>query len=162
MQLNKVVEWQKNPRILTKRMASSLRKCIEKFGFIDKPILNKDFTLIGGHQRIRILREKGIQEIECYVADAQLSVSDAEELALSLNKKTADWDWDKLANEFDLESLLASGFEAKDFVGKGEKSSKPCISFDFDTQDELEEAVEKVLSFSIDLKGCKVRVKNGG
>jgi len=77
------------------------------------------------------------------------------------NKATADWDWDKLANEFDIESLLSGGFELKDFAEKGEKQSKPSISFVFDSQEELDRATDKIHGLSLELEGCKVRVKNG-
>jgi ParB-like chromosome segregation protein Spo0J len=134
---------------------------MEEFGLIDKPILNKDFTIIGGHQRVRLLIKEGHAEIECNVADVLLTERQAEKLALLLNKATADWDWDKLANEFDIESLLAGGFEAKDFTGKGENQSKPSVSFVFDSQEELERAQDKILELSLEIEGCKVRVKNG-
>jgi ParB-like chromosome segregation protein Spo0J len=159
--LSQVTEWSKNPRILTKTRAKQIKACIDKFGMIDKPILNQDLTIIGGHQRIRLMLQSGINEIDCYVCDQQLSERDAEELALSLNKLTADWDWDRLANEFDYESLLAGGFEAKDFTGKGKSLHKPSITFDFDSQEDLEKATDRLLEVSCELEGCKVRVKNG-
>jgi len=152
--------WSKNPRILKTEKAKQLKACIDKFGLIDKPILNKDLTVIGGHQRINILKKHAV-DLECYVADVQLSEKDAEELALSLNKKTGEWDWDKLANEFDLDSLLAGGFESKDFLDKGVKQSKPSITFDFESQEDLDKAMDKIIGFSMEIPECKVRVKNG-
>lgn len=129
---------------------------------IDKPILNQDMTIIGGHQRIRMLLESGISEQECYVCDQLLNERDAEELALSLNKMTAEWDWDKLANEFDYESLLAGGFEAKDFTGKGSANKNPknpSVTFDFESAEDLEKATDRLLEISYELEGCKVRFK---
>lgn len=146
---------------MTKARAKQIKECIDKFGMIDKPILNNDLSIIGGHQRIRLMLEAGVQEIECYVCDESLNTRDAEELSLSLNKKTGDWDWDKLANEFDYESLLAGGFEAKDFTGKEKNASKPSITFDFDSQEDLEKATDRLLEVSCEIDGCKVRVKNG-
>ena len=160
--LSQVTEWSKNPRILTNTRAKQIKSCIDKFGLIDKPILNNDLTIIGGHQRIRLMLEAGINEVDCYVCDRNLSERDAEELALSLNKMTAEWDWDKLANEFDYESLLAGGFEAKDFAGKNvnKKPSRPSVTFDFDSQEDLENATDRLLELSCEILGCKVRVKN--
>ncbi len=128
---------------------------------IDKPILNQDLTIIGGHQRIRLMLEDGVQELDCYVCDEQLSERMAEELALSLNKMTADWDWERLANEFDYESLLAGGFEAKDFTGKGPSKTpkNPSVTFDFDSQEDLEKATDRLLEMSMEFEGCKVRFK---
>lgn len=160
VRLSEVTEWTKNPRILSKAKCQQIKYCIDKFGLIDKPILNHDLTIIGGHQRIRILLTQGIKELECYVCDELLTERDAEELALSLNKKTGDWDWDKLANEFDYESLLAGGFDAKDFTGKTPKSSKPSITFDFESQEDLDNATDRLLEISSELERCKVRIKN--
>lgn len=159
--LSQVTEWSKNPRILTKTRDKQIKSCIDKFGLIDKPILNQDFTIIGGHQRIRLMLEDGVNELDCYVCDQLLSKRDAEELALSLNKKTGDWDWDRLANEFDYEILLAGGFEAKDFTGKGENKipKKPSVTFDFDSQEDLENATDRLLELSYEFEGCKVRFK---
>ena len=46
----------KNPRQIKKEQQQHLQNLIEKFGLIDKPIINKDCTIIGGHQRVRILK----------------------------------------------------------------------------------------------------------
>lgn len=142
---------------MTKTRNKQLWSCIEKFGLIDKPIVNSDFTIIGGHQRVRLLLQEGVQECECWVCDSLLSQRDAEELALSLNKKTGDWDWDRLANEFDIESLLASGFEAKDFYGKDKKEPKPRVTFEFDSHEDMERATETIMGISSEIQGCKVR-----
>lgn len=161
IQLSRLSQWIKNPRKLSKEQYRGIKACIDKFGLIDKPIVNTDFTIIGGHQRVRILIDKGVKEVECYVPDELLSIRECEELALSLNRKTADWDWDMLANEFDFETLLASGFDAKDFAGTIDKPIKPKMTFEFDTQADLDKASDKLMSLSLELEGCKVKVKNG-
>lgn len=147
---------------MQKTKQKQLAHCLEKFGLIDKPIVNKDLTIIGGHQRVRILLAQKVKDVECWVCNEQLSEKEAEELALSLNKKTGDWDWDVLANEFDIESLLSGGFEAQDFTGKGQKEAKPRVTFDFDTKDSLDSATESIIEFSNKLSGCKVRFNNAG
>ena len=160
IQISRLTQWNKNPRRLSKAQYSSIKACIDKFGLIDKPIINKDFTIIGGHQRVRILIDQGIKEVECYVPDELLDIRECEELALSLNKKTGDWDWDKLANEFDIESLLAGGFEAKDFQDKLPPVTRPQITFEFDSQEDLDRYSDKLMSVSLELERCKMKVKN--
>ena len=160
MKLDQVTEWSKNPRTLTKTRSKQIKSCIDKFGMIDKPILNNDLTIIGGHQRIRIMLQDRINELECYVCDELLSEKDAEELALSLNKMTGEWDWDKLANEFDYESLIAGGFDALDFTGKAKGSPKSSVTFYFENQDDLDNATNRLIEISNEFEGCKVRFKN--
>jgi len=45
----------KNPRKLSKHDAEHLQSSMERFGVIDKPIINPDGKIIGGHQRLAIL-----------------------------------------------------------------------------------------------------------
>jgi hypothetical protein len=43
-------EHPKNPRQIGKDQFERLGNLIGKFGLIDKPIINQDMTIIGGHQ----------------------------------------------------------------------------------------------------------------
>ena len=46
-----------------------IKKSIIKFGYVAPIIVNKDFTVIGGHQRLKVLEELGYKEIECNVVN---------------------------------------------------------------------------------------------
>jgi ParB-like chromosome segregation protein Spo0J len=127
----------KNPRRLTKSQFDQIKKSIDKFGLIDKPVVNTDGTIIGGHQRIEVLKKQGIKEIECWVPDDEITERDIEELNIRLNRNSADWDWDILANEFEVPDLLQWGFtttdmeivqkiEEKEDPDKKEKKKKEC------------------------------------
>lgn len=100
----------KNPRTLTKREADKLKESLSKFGVIDKPIINADNTIIGGHQRISVLEEMGYREIECWVPTDILTEKEVEELNIRLNRNHGEWDLDILANEFDEDDLIEWGF----------------------------------------------------
>ena len=100
----------KNPRKLSKHDASHLQRSLEKFGLIDKPIITADGLVIGGHQRISVLKKMGHKEIECYVPDCDLSPKDIEELNVRLNRNAGEWDFDILANQWDVDELLDYGF----------------------------------------------------
>lgn len=108
-----------NPRMLSKADGEQLSQSLEKFGCIDKPIINLDNTIIGGHQRIKLLKKQGIKEIECWVPNEELSPDDVSELCIRLNKNTGEWDWDTLANEWEPEALIEWGFTEKE-LGLGE------------------------------------------
>lgn len=103
-------DYHKNPRTLSKQDADHLQKSLEKFGLIDKPIINPDGVIIGGHQRKRILKKIGLKEIECWVPDKPLEVKEIEELNIRLNRNTGEWDWDILANQFEVTDLVDWGF----------------------------------------------------
>lgn len=100
----------KNPRILTSQQAEHLKDSIEKFGIVDKPAINLDGTIIGGHQRLAILKKMGQKEIEVYVPDRQLEEKEVDELCIRLNRIHGEFDYDALANNFEVIDLLEWGF----------------------------------------------------
>lgn len=108
----------KNPRKLTKHQEEHLKLSIDKFGLIDKPIINTDNQIIGGHQRKRILKKMGLKEIECYVPHRALDEKEVEELNIRLNQNQGEWDFDSLANEFEFENLMEWGFDPVDLIGE--------------------------------------------
>jgi ParB-like chromosome segregation protein Spo0J len=111
----------KNPRQLSKVQERHLSASIDKFGLAEKIIINTDNTIIGGHQRIQILKMKKIKEVECWVPDVTLDERDVDEMNIRLNKNTGDWDYDILANEWEVPDLLNWGFSAEDLqIGEAE------------------------------------------
>lgn len=103
-----------NPRRLTKEQHAHLKKSLEKFGLIDKPICTKDNQIIGGHQRLRILKEQGIKEVDCWIPDKDLTQQEVDELLIRHNKNTGEFDYDEIANSFDVVDLFEWGFTADD------------------------------------------------
>ena len=100
----------KNPRHLTKYQEDQIKASLTKFGLAEKPIINTDGTLIGGHQRKKILRKLGYKKIDCWVPSETLTQIQVDELNIRLNKATGSWDWDILANEWEIPNLLEWGF----------------------------------------------------
>lgn len=113
--LKELTSHPKNPRQLKKKEREDLQESLDKFGLIDKPIINRDQTVIGGHQRLKILKANKVKEVECWVPERTLSEKEVEELNIRLNKNNGNWDWDILANEWDIGELCAWGFEIDDF-----------------------------------------------
>ncbi len=98
-----------NPRQISTKQFKDLKASIKKFGLVDPIIINKDNTVIGGHQRLKICKELKYIEIDCVVLD--LSKEEERELNIRLNKNTGDFDMDILANEFDIDELVDWGFK---------------------------------------------------
>lgn len=109
--------YHKNPRYLTKDQETELLVSIDNFGLIDKPFINLDNTIIGGHQRIQILKKLEHTEIEVNVPNRALEEWEVEELNIRHNKNTGDWDYDILANQFEVEDLLDWGFTEGELGG---------------------------------------------
>ncbi len=109
IEINKLKPATYNPRQISTKQYKDLKSSVEKFGLVDPIITNKDFTIIGGHQRYKICKELKHKEIDCVVLD--LSKEEERELNIRLNKNTGDFDMDILANEFDIDELVDWGFK---------------------------------------------------
>lgn len=84
-----------------------LKRSIETFGYVDPIIVNADGTVIGGHQRLFVLRDLGYSEADVAVVD--LSKADEKALNIALNKIAGEWDEEKLAAIF--AELDAEGYD---------------------------------------------------
>ena len=140
--LDELTDYYKNPRSLSEKEFKQLKTSLDKFGMIDKPIVNADsaHTIIGGHQRKHVLESTGVKEIECWIPDRELTEREVEELNIRLNKNTGSWDFDVLANEFELDDLLEWGFDKKEldidlWAGEAPEDVEPQI----DKAEELRE-----------------------
>jgi len=68
-----------------------LKKSITTWGYIDTLVWNKrSGNLISGHQRLKILKENGLKEVEVSVVD--LDDGNEKALNVALNKISGDWD----------------------------------------------------------------------
>lgn len=77
-----------------------LKKSIESFGYVEPMVWNaRNGNLVSGHQRYKILRQKGVEKVEVSVVD--LPDDQEKALNLALNKIRGDWDQDKLAGLLD-------------------------------------------------------------
>lgn len=118
-----------------------IKDSIEEFGFADPLVVNKDMTIIGGHQRLTVGMALGYTEVPCAVVDVDKVREKA--LNIALNKITGAWDETMLADlladiqasDFDLGK---TGFEPPEietlFNSVHDKEVK---EDDFDVEDEL-------------------------
>ena len=146
-----------NPRQISTKQYKDLKNSITKFGLVDPIIVNKDFTVIGGHQRLKVLNEMQTDTIPCVVLD--LSKEKERELNVRLNKNTGDFDIDILANEFDIDELVDWGFKHIDLdinIDKIEEEDKDYATITI-KEDDLIKAQE--LYKDLDSKGYNVKIK---
>jgi DNA modification methylase len=85
-----------------------LKASILSFGNVEPIVWNRSTgNVIGGHQRLRVLLDLGVEESEVSVVD--LSEVDERRLNIALNKITGEWDDEKLMSL--LADITASGAE---------------------------------------------------
>jgi len=84
-----------NPRKIADKELAKLKRSISEFGYVEPIVWNKRTGfVVGGNQRLKILRELAIEEVDVVVVD----LDDAKEKALNvaLNKISGEWDFPKL------------------------------------------------------------------
>lgn len=76
---------------------------VTEFGYVEPVIWNKrSGNVIGGHQRLTVMKNLGYTEVDCVIVD--LDDMGEKALSIALNKIQGEWDRDKLASlltEFD-------------------------------------------------------------
>ena len=109
IKINKLKPAEYNPRQITTKQYNDLKESIRKFDLVDPIIVNKDMTVIGGHQRLKVCKDLNYKDVDCVILD--LSKEQERELNIRLNKSGGEWDMDILANEFEIEELKDWGFK---------------------------------------------------
>jgi len=102
-----------------------LANSIDAFGYIEPVIWNeRTGNVVGGHQRLKVLTERGETSIECVVVDYDEDTEKAANIAL--NKISGDWDFAKLADL--LRDLDSMNFDM-DLTGFGEDELKQMMTW---------------------------------
>ena len=140
--LSELHPWERNPRQATDKQAQDLSKSLDKFNLADPLIVNTDNTIIGGHFRYKILKEKQIEEIDVRMPDRKLTDKEIKELNIRLNKNLGSWDFDELAN-FEEDLLKNIGFESDELDN--------IFQLDNEKDDEVPELPKKAKSKAGDL-----------
>src|SRR3989338_5823393 len=89
-----------NPRVMSETELQKLRTSMETFGYIDPLIWNEETSnLVGGHQRLKILMEQGVEEVD--VSIVRLPLLQEKALNLALNRISGEWVEESLAKLLD-------------------------------------------------------------
>lgn len=121
--INELLPADYNPRkelTADDREYQKIKTSIETFGYVDPIIINKDKTIIGGHQRLNVLRDLGYTDID--VIEIDIDKTKEKALNVALNKISGEWDIDKLGlllNELKTDNfdLDITGFDADELDG---------------------------------------------
>lgn len=87
-----------------------IKNSIETFGYIEPVIVNiRNNTIVGGHQRTKVLKDLGYSEVECILVD--LNEQEEKSANIALNSAVGEW------NEEKLQELLQeiTDFDMSDF-----------------------------------------------
>lgn len=128
---------------------AKLRRSIDEFGFLEPLVVNqRTNNVISGHQRLKVLKEKGVTETEAVIVDFSPEKEKAANLAL--NKVRGDWDKEKLATLLDELSNLPdfdvslTGFDTPEISQIFDRYGAQRDADDFDFNAALESIKEPV------------------
>ncbi len=135
--VNELVPQKINPRTISDKQLSDLRRSLEKYNLVEIPAVDLDGTILAGHQRIKVLKilGRGNELIDCRVPNRKLTDEESKEYLIASNKLGGDWDFD-LLKSFDLDTLEFAGFD-KIELGELWDKEKEVIDDEFDEKKEL-------------------------
>ena len=119
-----------------------IKKSILEFGFVSPLVVNEDMTVIGGHQRLKVLQELGYTEVECIIVNLDKTKEKA--LNIALNKISGEWDTEKLENL--LNELLQENFDVS-ITGFNSEEIDDLLNEYLDTEEDkfdIDEAINEI------------------
>lgn len=120
-----------------------INNSILEFGYVEPIIVNYDMTVIGGHQRLTVLKDLGYTEVQCVEVHIE-DENKVKALNIALNKITGAWNEQLLADLIvDLQAANFNtdftGFEAPEIEQLFSKvHNKDIKEDDFDVEAELQ------------------------
>ena len=139
-----------NPRVIKDDKFKKLVKSITDFPQMLelRPIVvNDEMIVLGGNMRLKALEHLGIKET--YIIKASdLTQKQEQEFIIKDNVGYGEWDWDVLANEWDVEDLDDWGLDLPIIMGEpgedeliGDEKNKPAtMKITFETPEQLQKA----------------------
>tara|TARA_R110000772_G_scaffold34550_1_gene83744 strand:+ start:513 stop:1775 length:1263 start_codon:yes stop_codon:yes gene_type:complete len=115
--INKVFPNPTNPRTIKEGKFKKLVNSIQDFPEMLelRPIVvSKDMEILGGNMRYRACKEAGLKEVYIIKAD-KLTDKQIEEFIVKDNVGFGEWDWDVLANDWDISELEEWGLDGFPF-----------------------------------------------
>lgn len=106
-----------NPRVIKDNKFQKLVKSIQELPQMLelRPIVvNRDMIVLGGNMRLKACEAAGLTQVPVVFAD-NLTPEQEREFIIKDNSSFGEWDWDLLANEWDVEQLQDWGMDIGGF-----------------------------------------------
>ena len=109
MEIEKIKPYEKNPRINAKAVDKVVNS-IREFGFQQPIVVDKDRVVIVGHTRLKAAQQMGLAKVPVvYAENLTPEQTKAYRIADNKSQDFSEWDYDKLAGEF--EDLKLFGYD---------------------------------------------------
>jgi hypothetical protein len=113
VKLSEVKSNPNNPRLIKDEKFSKLVKSIKEFPKmleIRPIVVNDEMVVLGGNMRLKACKEAGLKEIPIIKA-SDLTEEQQREFIIKDNVGFGEWDWDIIANEWDVDQLNDWGMD---------------------------------------------------
>lgn len=116
--VSELVPYNLNPRKISEKQMNDLKRSLKKFNIAELPAINLDGTIVAGHARIQALHILGRsdEEIEVRIPNRKLSEAEFKDYLITSNKSGGSFDFDILKQNFNMDDLIMSGFEADELT----------------------------------------------
>jgi ParB-like chromosome segregation protein Spo0J len=124
MLINEIKPNPNNPRLIKDHKFKQLVKSIQDFPQMLelRPIvIDENNMVLGGNMRLKACIEAGLTDVPVIHAN-NLSEEKKKEFIVKDNVGYGEWDWDDLANNWDVEELTEWGLDIPDFAIKNAES----------------------------------------
>jgi hypothetical protein len=125
-----------NPRVIKDDKFKKLVKSIQEFPqmlAIRPIVVNDQMIVLGGNMRLKACIEAGLTEVPVIKASS-LTPEQQKEFIIKDNVGFGEWEWDVLANEWDVDKLSEWGLDIPDFEPKVLEAEED----DFEIPDEVQ------------------------
>jgi len=115
--ISSIKENDANPRFINKHKFQKLVNSVKEFPemlSLRPIVVDKDNIILGGNMRYKACKEIGLKEVYIIQAD-DLDEKKAQEFIIKDNVGFGEWDWDTLANEWDIKKLEEWGLDGFPF-----------------------------------------------
>ncbi len=123
-----------NPRLIKDDKFAKLVTSIQEFPEmlnIRPIVVNKDMVILGGNMRFKACKEAGLKDIPIIIAD--LTEEQEREFIIKDNVSGGEWDWNLLANEWDVDQLTGWGLDIPNF-----ENNLEAVEDDYEIPDTIE------------------------
>lgn len=151
VEISKIKNNENNPRYIKDENFKKLVKSIKDFPEMLelRPIVvDNDMVVLGGNMRLKACIEAGLKEVPIIIAD-QLTEEQKKEFIIKDNVGFGEWDWDILANEWDIDLLEDWSLKVDDTKEETENFATDItvtLKMNNEYLEELKEDLDKLLA----------------
>ena len=148
--IKEIIANKENPRFISDKKFNKLVQSIKDFPqMLEKRplVVDEDMVVLGGNMRLKALQKAGIKEILIDIAEGWTD-EQKKEFIIKDNVGFGEWDWDILANIWNINELKEWGLDVPDFhelpdlndLDEDKKHKPPIIKITFKDVDDLQKA----------------------